>query len=304
MTRDRSARRSSIRAATYPEHYNNGLFFSDYARQCLFVMPAGTNGLPNPAAVEEFSTQVGGIVDLEIGPGGDLYYLDILAGDRAPHQLRRTGNQPADRDARPPTDRGCGRRSPSRSTDRRRPTPTTTRSRTRGISTATARSTTAPPSNPSHTYTTHGVGQRRAAGPRPARADERRAPSRSPSAANALPVPMITAPPRRTNVADRPDDQLLRARPPTPKTARSRRAALDWSIVLFHCPDGVTCHQHLVAGLDNAASGSFIAPDHEYLAYLADHPDGDRQHRHDGVGHARPRPQTRTITMHSSPVRE
>ena len=65
-----------------------------------------------PATVEEFSTQVGGIVDLEIGPDGDLYYLDILAG--AVHHISYggTGNQPPVARAyrRPP--RGCGRRSP------------------------------------------------------------------------------------------------------------------------------------------------------------------------------------------------
>ena len=119
-------------------------------------MPAGANGLPNAGAVEEFSTQVGGIVDLEIGPGGDLYYLDILAGTVHHISYGGTGNQPPVATPRPPTTSRVRRRSPSRSTVDMSTDPE------HGALTyawdldgdgAFDDSTAA---NPSHTYTTHG----------------------------------------------------------------------------------------------------------------------------------------------------
>src|SRR5262249_6338965 len=69
------------------------LFFADYSRNCIWVMPAGTGGLPNPAAVSAFVMPAAHPVDLEIGPGGDLYYVDIVGG--AIHRIQYfAGNQP------------------------------------------------------------------------------------------------------------------------------------------------------------------------------------------------------------------
>ena len=35
---------------SYPSLYDGALFFADYARNAIFVMPKGQNGLPDPAA--------------------------------------------------------------------------------------------------------------------------------------------------------------------------------------------------------------------------------------------------------------
>jgi glucose/arabinose dehydrogenase len=66
----------------YPSKYNGALFFSDYSRGCIWVMLAGSNGLPDPTKIEDFVTGTTGVspVDLEIGPGGDLFYADIGGG--------------------------------------------------------------------------------------------------------------------------------------------------------------------------------------------------------------------------------
>ena len=45
-------------------------------------------------------------------------------------------------------------------------------------------------------------------------------------------------------------------------------SALSWSLVLHHCDTGDNCHQHPVQTFEDVASGSFTAPDHEYLSYL------------------------------------
>jgi glucose/arabinose dehydrogenase len=59
---------------TYPGGYKGGLFFSDYSRKCIYFMPRGSNGLPNPSRVRSFITGAAGPVNLQIGPGGNLYY--------------------------------------------------------------------------------------------------------------------------------------------------------------------------------------------------------------------------------------
>ena len=43
-------------------------------------------------------------------------------------------------------------------------------------------------------------------------------------------------------------------------------SALTWSLVLQHCPS--TCHEHPLQTYSGTASGSFVAPDHEYPSHL------------------------------------
>lgn len=71
----------------YPDEYKRALFFSDSVRGCIYVMFARPNGEPDPAKVTPFlSEQSGGPVslypgvDIEPGPGGDLYYASLLTG--------------------------------------------------------------------------------------------------------------------------------------------------------------------------------------------------------------------------------
>jgi glucose/arabinose dehydrogenase len=64
----------------YPAQFRNGLFFGDYTRRCLWFMPSRQGGLPDPKRVRIFSTAAGNPVDLETGPGGDLFYVDITDG--------------------------------------------------------------------------------------------------------------------------------------------------------------------------------------------------------------------------------
>ena len=67
------------RGGSYPKKYDGALFFADYTRNEIRVMLA-TNGVPDPNRVEGFGQNIGGAVDLRVGPGGDLFYVDIFAG--------------------------------------------------------------------------------------------------------------------------------------------------------------------------------------------------------------------------------
>ena len=64
----------------YPAAYQGGLFVSDYSRDCIWYLPRGASGLPDPAQVSTFHH--GGVhpVELEPAPDGNLLYADINDG--------------------------------------------------------------------------------------------------------------------------------------------------------------------------------------------------------------------------------
>jgi len=47
-------------AGNYPAAYHNGLFYADYTRGCIGVIPAGSGGLPDPAQAQVFATDTFG----------------------------------------------------------------------------------------------------------------------------------------------------------------------------------------------------------------------------------------------------
>jgi PKD repeat protein len=65
---------------TFPARYRDGLFFADYSRSCIWFMPAGANGLPDPSRRESFASGATGVVNLVQGPDGSLYYPDLNGG--------------------------------------------------------------------------------------------------------------------------------------------------------------------------------------------------------------------------------
>ncbi len=76
----------------YSSAYNGALFFADYSRNCIWVMfPAAS--LPDPTTRTTFVAGASGPVDLKIGSGGDLFYVDFNGGTI--RRIRYTaGNHP------------------------------------------------------------------------------------------------------------------------------------------------------------------------------------------------------------------
>lgn len=64
----------------FPAEYRNALFIADYARRCIIVMLAGANGVPDPATARIFESDAAGPVDIQQGPDGRLYYADLEGG--------------------------------------------------------------------------------------------------------------------------------------------------------------------------------------------------------------------------------
>jgi glucose/arabinose dehydrogenase len=65
---------------SYPSSYKGALFFGDHTRNCIWAMLPGANDLPDPTKIQTFVAGAEHPVDLEAGPGGDLFYVDLDEG--------------------------------------------------------------------------------------------------------------------------------------------------------------------------------------------------------------------------------
>ena len=65
---------------SYPAEYDGGLFFADYTRDCIWAMQKGADGHPAPGLIRTFVAAAANPVNLETGPGGDLFYVDFDGG--------------------------------------------------------------------------------------------------------------------------------------------------------------------------------------------------------------------------------
>ncbi|MGZ4716861.1 MAG: Calx-beta domain-containing protein, partial [Acidimicrobiales bacterium] len=77
----------------YPAAYRGALYISDYTRRCIWMVPAAADGNPDFSRRQQFVTEAGDPVELQIGTGGDLFYVELGAG--AIHRITYAGgNQP------------------------------------------------------------------------------------------------------------------------------------------------------------------------------------------------------------------
>ncbi len=247
----------------YPAAYDNALFFSDYTRRCIWVMRAGANGLPDPATRSLFIGGAQAPVDLRIGPGGDLFYLDYLGGN-----IRRISYFGADQ---PPV-------AQADATPTSGPVPL-------AVSFTGTRSTDPEGGALSYAWDLDGDGAY----------DDSvlAAPSRTytvaatttvrlrvtdPAGNTATDAVVITAGDTGpTAVIDAPDGGMpwragqtiaFSGHATDPDQGTLPATSLDWSLVLQHCATPSNCHAHPIQDYPGVASGTFVAPSHELPAYL------------------------------------
>jgi len=248
--------------SNYPPEYRGALFFADYARHCIWVMPAGTDGQPAPGRIEPFIVGASTPVHLQMGPDGNLYYADI-AGGAIRRILYTAGNQPPHaaasasplNGAAPLTVHFDG--SASRDPD---PGDVLSYSWDLDGDGAFGDSTAV---QPTFTYASNGTyGAALKVTDSKGSADTATV---TIVVGNTPPRPVIRAPAGGTpwkvgdviafsgSAADAEDGAVP-------------ASALTWQLVEVHCPSN--CHEHLVRTYAGVASGSFSAPDHEYPSYL------------------------------------
>ncbi len=243
--------------------YAGALFFADYSRDCIWAMPAGANGLPNPAARLTFAAAAANPVDLQIGPEGDLFYADFDGGtirriryfsaNRPPIAVA-TANPTSGAAPLAVTFNGTGSSDPDAGDtiayawdldedglfdDSTAAQPTRTFSAA-GDYEARLRVTDAAGASSVSDPITISVG------------------NSAPSATIATPAAGTTW--RVGNVIS------FSGSATDPEQGTLPASALSWELVMQHCPSN--CHQHTLQTYPGVASGSFTAPDHEYPSYL------------------------------------
>lgn len=245
----------------YPKEYEGALFFSDFARKCIWVMPQSASAAPDPARIRAFMVGAAQPVQLQLGLERDLYYVDFAGS------LRRIiflgGNhQP---------------RAELTATPRLGPLPLTVtfdasksadpdggdRLSLRWDLDGDGEFDDAEGSRVSHTYRerrqiTVQVLVTDASGAR-ASAATRLWPG------HVAPTAVIDAvSPGNWKV----NDIVTFSGHALDGTGTALPAsALHWSIVTHHCPDG--CHEHALQQFAGVDSGAFRAPDHEYPVHLS-----------------------------------
>jgi glucose/arabinose dehydrogenase len=78
--------------SAYPAEYQGALFFADYSRDCIWVARKGADGLPDMSRTTAFAVGAASPVELQPGPGGDLFYVDFDGG--TVRRIQHTGSAP------------------------------------------------------------------------------------------------------------------------------------------------------------------------------------------------------------------
>jgi glucose/arabinose dehydrogenase/PKD repeat protein len=254
---------------SYAAQYNGALFFADHTRNEIWAMLPGTNGLPDPAKLQSFvgvdatGGAAGHPVDLKIGPGGDLFYVDM--DDGTVHRITYTAaNQP-------PT--AVITASPANG-----PVPLTVSFDGTGSSDpegkplsyswdlngdGTFGDATGPTA--SYTYAVAGVYH-----PSLRVTDDQGTSdtaSVTVTAGNTAPAAVIDSP--ASSLTWKVGDTIpFSGHATDAQDGTPPASALSWSLILHHCFTPTDCHTHLIQTITGVSSGSFTAPDHEYPCWL------------------------------------
>ena len=243
----------------YPASYQGALFFSDFSRKCIWSMLAGANGLPDPATRVTFVAGAANPVDLQIGPGGDLFYVDFDGGTIRRIQYT-SGNQAPNAVLQVQSSSSSG------------PAPLTVTFSSVGSSDPDGDpityswdfgdGATSTQTNPSHTYVSTGTftavltvtDSQGAFGTAHVTI----------TTANSTPTAWIDAP--GAGLHWQVGQSLTFSGHATDPNEVLPPSAFSWEIVLHHCPSN--CHTHPLQSFSGVTTASFPAPDHDIGSYL------------------------------------
>jgi glucose/arabinose dehydrogenase/PKD repeat protein len=248
---------------SYPSAYNDAIFFCDYSRQWIKVMFADQNGVPDPANILDFKTGNARPVDIERGPGGDIFWVHITAGE-----VRRiefvAGNQPPQ--AVITADQSTGpsplnvQFSGSSSFD---PDPGDTIDAYAWDLDGDGQFDDSTQENPSFQYTQSGN----------LLAGLRVTDNHGASGETTFLISVDNDPPIVTIISPSPSHLWkvgeiisFEGQADDPETGLLPASAFSWEIFLLHCQvdDPLDCHPHPLFSSNNVTSGQFITINHEF----------------------------------------
>jgi glucose/arabinose dehydrogenase len=254
---------------SYPAAYNGALFFADHTRNEIWAMMPGADGLPDPANIQSFvgvdsaGDAADHPVDLKIGPGGDLFYVDLEDGTI--HRIIYTiGNQPPT--ARISANPTAGIAPLTVAFDGSASTDPEVRPLTYSWDLngdGTFGDATGPTA--SYTYTSNGTYT----------ASLRVTDDQGASDTTSVKITVGNTPP--VAVIDKPTRSVtwrvgqtihFSGHATDAQDGTLPASALRWSVILHHCFTQTNCHTHLIQTFTGVAHGSFTAPDHAYPCWL------------------------------------
>jgi glucose/arabinose dehydrogenase/PKD repeat protein len=249
----------------YPAAYNGAVFFADYSRNCIWAsLPTTPGGLPNPSNLVTFASDAATPVDLELGPGNELYYVDLNGTIRRIRYF--PGNQPPTAVINASPTQGpvpmTVNFSATSSTD---PDPADQGRLTYAWDFTNDGTTDSTAATTSFTYATAGTFTARLTVTDSLGATDSETVIISPG--NQAPTAVIDTP--ATGTTWRVGDTIsFTGHATDPQQGTLPASALSWQLRLQHCADANSCHTHVLQNWTGVASGSFVAPDHEYPSYL------------------------------------
>lgn len=246
----------------YPAEYDDALFFADYSRDCIWVMPKGADGKPAPGLVRTFVSGAANPVNLQVGPGGDLFYVDFDGGTIRRITYQSSNQAPVAVATATPTSGSAPLTVAFDGTASHDPDTGDVITYAWDLDADGAFDDSTSP-QPTYTYTVSGTyaASLRVTDSKGSTASD----TVVISVGNTAPTATISTPTAGTtwkvgdvisfsgSATDAQDGTL----PPS---------ALSWELLMQHCPSN--CHTHPIESWPGVASGSFTAPDHEYPSHL------------------------------------
>jgi glucose/arabinose dehydrogenase len=250
------------KGGSYPTTYNKALFIGDFSRRCIWAIRAGTDGLPDLTKLTTVVDGAGlGPVDLKIGTGGDVFYVDHDDGKIRRLVYSGPNRAPTIVATATPTSGPAPLEVQFDASGSSDPDPGDTLTITWDLD-GDGQYDDASGATTSRTYAkgTH----------TPAvRVSDNNGASRTKSftiySGNEPPQPAISSPAASATWSVNQSINFSgSASDPEEGTLAGSR--LTWRIILHHC-SGSSCHEHLME-TTTGNSGSFAAPDHDYPSHL------------------------------------
>jgi PKD repeat protein len=246
----------------FPAAYDDALFFADYSRDCIWVIRNGASGTPDPATVTTFATGDINPTFLQTGPGGALYYTDFENGAIRRIAYTATNQAPTADATANPTSGSAPLAVSFNGSGSSDPDPGDTLDYAWDLD-GDGQYDDSTAVSPNRTYTTPGtvfVRLRVTDDAGATATDTVRI-----DVGNDPPVPAISQP-TASRTWEVGEVIGFSGGATDPQQGNLPASALDWSLIIDHCPSN--CHQHPVQTFPDVASGSFSAPDHEYPSDL------------------------------------